>query len=126
MFGPNILANRRADFFPVEIERLDVGRRLEIAVLIENIVSRQERFVGFANRLTAYEQRSRVMKWPASAFVPVDKSDQQRCLPDAAMKFLHNLERFRNEARLEDKVLWRIPGDREFWCDNKFGTSGGQ
>ena len=55
MFGPNILANGDADFFPVQVERLDPRGRLEIAVLIENIVSRQKRFVRFANRLSAPE-----------------------------------------------------------------------
>ena len=42
MFRPNILANGDADFLPIEIERLDTVRRLEIAVLVENVVGRQE------------------------------------------------------------------------------------
>src|SRR5438034_10595717 len=42
------------------------------------------------------------------------------------MKFLQNLKRFRNKARFKDKVLWRIPGDREFGCNDEFGAGRGQ
>src|SRR5260370_7136133 len=66
------------------------------------------------------------MKWSTAAFVPIDKSDEQGGFADTSMQFLHNLERFRNKARFEDKVLWRIPGDREVGCNDEFGAGRGQ
>src|SRR5205814_10471361 len=117
MFGPNILANGYTDFFPVQMERLDVRRGLEVTVLIEDIVSWQKGFVRFADRLSAHEQRRCVMKRPAAAFVPIDKANEQGCFADTAMKLLHNLERFRDEARFENKVLGRVSGDRKFGRD---------
>src|SRR5438552_1342034 len=126
MFRPNILANRHADFFSVEIERFDPCRGLKITVLIEDVVGRQERFVRFANRLAAYEQSSRVMERSATSFVSIDKSYQQRRFADAAMKLVQDLERFRNKARFKDEVLRRITGDREFGRDNELGSVRGQ
>src|SRR6267378_1200189 len=66
------------------------------------------------------------MKWPTSAFVPIDKADQQRSFANTSMKLVQNLEGFRNKARFEDKVLGRIPGDRQFGCNDEFGASRGQ
>ena len=42
MFRPNIFANRDADFFSVNNERFHRLGRLEISLLVEYIVSRQE------------------------------------------------------------------------------------
>src|SRR5437868_5950982 len=42
------------------------------------------------------------------------------------MKSLQYLKRFRNKARRKHKVLWRIPGDREFGCNDEFGAGRGQ
>ena len=42
MFRPDVLTDRHADFFPLHFERLDAVGRLEITVLVENIVSRQK------------------------------------------------------------------------------------
>src|SRR4029077_5264884 len=66
------------------------------------------------------------MKWPTAPFVPIDKADQQRGFPNTSMKFVQNLEGFRNKARFEDKVLGRIPGDRQFGCNDEFGAGRGQ
>ena len=80
----------------------------------------------FANRRAAQEQSGGVMKRSAASFVSIDKSDQQRGLSDAAMEFVQNLERFRNEARFEDKILGRITGDRQLGRDHEFGAGHGQ
>src|SRR5438552_904289 len=126
MFRPNILANRHADFFAVEIERLDAGGRLKITVFVEDVVGRQKRFVRFANRLAADQQSSRVMKRSAASFVSIDESNEQRRFADTAMKLIQDLERFRNKARFEDQVLRWITGDREFGRDNELGSIGSQ
>ena len=49
------------------------------------------------------------MKWSTAAFVPIDKADQQRSFANTSMKFVQNLEGFRNKARFEDKVLGGYP-----------------
>src|SRR4030095_5158701 len=126
MFRPDVFADRDADFFSIQIERLDLFRRLKITVLVEHIVSWEKRFMRFANRLTADEQGSGVVKRPGAAFVSIDKADEQRGFPDAPMKFVQNLERFRDKTRFENKVLRRIAGDRELGCDDQVRAGCGQ
>src|SRR5207244_7633305 len=69
VFRPNVLANRYADFFPVNKQRLDAFSWLKISLFVKDVVSRQKGFVSFANRLAAFEQSGGVAKWFASPFI---------------------------------------------------------
>src|SRR5437867_8056582 len=108
MFCPNILANGHANFFPMYLNRLDAAGRLEITVLVEDIVSGQKRFVSFADRLASLEQSSGVAKWFAASIVAIDKPDQQRRRAHAGVQFFEQGEILGNEARLENEILRRI------------------
>src|SRR5439155_14268126 len=88
MFRPNILTNSYADFFSVDVERLDAVGRREIAVFVKNIVSRQKRFVSSADWLALLEQSGGVMKRFTAPFVAIDKADQQRRVSHASVQFV--------------------------------------
>src|SRR5262249_22108295 len=112
MFRPDVLANRYADFFFANKKRLDGLSRLEIALLVEHIVSRQKRFVSFPDGFAAFEQSGGVSKWFATSFVAMDEPDEHRCIADAAVHFPQYLQIPRYKPGLEDELLWRIPSDR--------------
>ena len=79
---PNVLADRHGDLLPGDLDRRDFFRRLEIAVLVKDIVGRQQRLdyamddpsvldyssrittanagFGTGNSLLAFEQRTEV------------------------------------------------------------------
>ena len=101
MFGPDILADRHADAAPGDDEHLAATARLEVAVFIEDIVGRQQRFECFADWLSALEQRGGVEERLTAAFVAIDVTDEQRHAANARVQVIDRLEILRNEARLE-------------------------
>src|SRR5262249_22446490 len=82
---PDIFADGHPDFFAIELERLDPTGRLEITILVENVVSRQKAFVGFANRFAVLEPGGSIMKGFSASFITINKPDQQRRFSDASM-----------------------------------------
>src|SRR6266496_1952427 len=118
MFCPNVLANCHADFFPVDVKWLNAVGGLEVALLVEDIISGQERFVYFADRLATLKQRSGVAIRLTASFVPINKPDQQRRLPDACVQLLQYREILRDEPRLKNQVLRRVSGDRQLWSQH--------
>src|SRR5262245_29533473 len=126
MLGPDIFADCDADFFAAAIKWLNLGGRLEVAVFVENIVGRQERFVSDANGFAALEQRCRVMKRPATSVVSVNKADQQCSATNPSVKLFYDLEGFRNKSRFEDEVLRRITGYGQFGSNNQIRAGLGQ
>src|SRR5262249_352308 len=120
MFGPNIFANGYADFFSVDKKWLDVISRLEVALLVKNIESRQKWCVSFTDRLAGFEQSSGVTKRFAAPFVAINEPDEQRRVSDASVQLCQQFEIFRNEARFENEILRRISGDRQLRCKNEF------
>src|SRR5207249_10361742 len=73
---------------PIHIKWHNASARLEITVLIENIISRQERLIRFTDRLGALEQSSSVMKRFTASLITIDKPDQQCGISDVRVKFL--------------------------------------
>src|SRR5207253_8400927 len=120
VFGPNVLANRYADFFPVNKKRLDALSRLKISLFIENDVSWQKRFVGFPDWFAAFEQSRGVTKRFAAPIVAINKSDEQRCIADTSVQLCQQLQIFRNETRYENQILWRISGHRQLGREHEF------
>src|SRR4051794_28006598 len=120
MFRPNIFANCDANFLSVNNEWLHRLGRLEISLLVENVVCRQKRFVCFTDWLAAFEQRGGVAEWFAASVVAIDKPDEQRRVSDASMQLPQQLQIFRNKARFKNQVLRRISGDRQLRCQHKF------
>src|SRR5438874_1623092 len=111
MFRPNIFTNGHADFFSPDINRLDLAGRLEVTLLVENVVGGQKGLVTFADRLAAIEQSSGVTERFSASLVTINEPDQQRRFSDASVQFLQDREILRNEARLENQVLRRISRD---------------
>ena len=59
---PDILADRQADFVPVEIDRRVFLCRLEIAVLVEDIVGREQGLEDEARRSAFFENGGGIEK----------------------------------------------------------------
>src|SRR5207244_872391 len=76
-FRPNIFADSDTDSVAAKIQRRDLAGRLKVAIFIENVVGREERFVSFLQRFSCLKQCGSVMKWFAAAFVAIDKTNQQ-------------------------------------------------
>ena len=70
-FGPDVFANGDADSPTGDGENFPAAARLEVAVFIEDIVSRQKRLEAFADRLAALEQGSGVEERLAAIFVAI-------------------------------------------------------
>ena len=87
--------------------------RLEIAVFIEDVVGRKERFEGLANRLATLQQGGGVEERLSAPFVAIDIADEERCLANAGMQTPEQLQILRHKARFEDQVLRRITGGGE-------------
>src|SRR5438445_13742782 len=102
MFCPNILTDGHADFFSVDIKRLDAAGRLEIAIFIENIVGRQKGLVRFTDRFTPLEQSGGVAERFTVTFIAINESDQQRRLSDTSVQFLQGREILWDEPRFKD------------------------
>src|SRR5437660_5436611 len=108
MFCPNILTDGHADFFSVDIKRLDAVGRLEIAIFIEDIVSRQKRLVRLTNRFALLEQSRGIAERFAVSFVAINEPHQQRRFSDASVQFSKQPNVLRKEPRLKNKILRRI------------------
>ena len=80
----------------------------------------------FSNGLIAHEKRCRVMKWPATSFISIDKSDEQSGIADALVKLIDNFKSLGDKTRFEDEVLRRVTGDRQLRGDYEIGAGGGQ
>src|SRR5436190_4852373 len=126
MFRPNIFTNGHADFFAVDINRLDPAGRLEVTLLVENVVGGQQGLVTFADRLAPLEQSSGVTERFSASLVTINEPDQQRRFSDASVQFLQHRKVLRNEARLENQILRRIPRDRQLRSQHQFRTGGSE
>ena len=120
--GPEILANGDTDFPPADLEEIDPGGRLEISILIENIVGGEQRFANALHRLGAPQQSGRIPEWLPRAFVHINVADEERHLAHVRMQLGDPLQVQRDEARLEEKVLRRVPADRELRSDDELGA----
>ena len=92
--------------------------------LIEDIMGRQERLETLADRLPLLEQSGGVEEGLAAPVVVINVTDEERDGAEALVQALECLEILRHEPRLEDKILWRITGDRQFGSQDQFGASG--
>ena len=125
-FRPDILADGDAEFHPGDFDGRDDLRRLEIAILVEDIVSRQQRFVDFAEGLPAREDRGGVVEGPSGPGVDIDEPDDERHIADRRVQFLKNLQIQRNKARLEDEILRRVTGERQLRGEHDLRATGNE
>ena len=64
-------------FFVAEHQRRHAPRRFEIAIFVEDVVSRQKRFVRFRDRRAWLQQSGRIMKRLSASLVSIDETDEQ-------------------------------------------------
>ena len=120
-FRPDVLANRDADIFPRDAHGSRPSRRLEVARLVEHVVSRQQGFADFFHRRTAAQQGGDIAeRTPRRFVVEIDAAGEQRHVADRAVEGVEAFERQRDKLRFENQILRRVAGDREFRREHQF------
>ena len=106
---PDVLADRRPDQRVAEPEQQQLAARREVAVLVEDAVVRQEALAVEALHLAVGADGAGV----AEVAVEPGRADERRSarctLRDLAQRLLGGAD----EARAEQQVLGRVPGDGE-------------
>ena len=110
---PDVFADGDADLFAAEDQRHHAPRRLEVAVLVENIVGGQKRLVRFRNRRARLQEGGGIVKRLSPILVSIDETDEQTGAPNARLELVQDLEILRDEPRFEEQVLRRIAGNGE-------------
>ena len=82
--------------------------------------------MGDRDRRARLQQRSCVMERLSTPLVSVYEANQQTGPANPRMEPFQNLEILRNELRLKEKVLGRIPGNGEFRSNDQFRSRGRQ
>ena len=121
--GPDVFADGDADLFAAEDQRRDAPRRLEVAILVENIVGGQKRLMRLRHRRAGLQEGGGIVKWLSAILVSIDETDEQTGAPDMRLELFQDLEILRDEPRLEDQVLRRITGNGKLRRNDQFRSS---
>src|SRR4029453_2891036 len=98
----------------------DALSRLKISLFVEDIVSGQERFVGFPDWFAAFEQSRSVTKWFAASFVTINEPDKHRYVAHMRVQLFQQFQIFRKETRFENQILRWVSGHRQLGRQHEF------
>ena len=116
---PDVLANRQRDLPAVELGGTIFRGRLEIAVLIKDIVGRQQRFRAGGDDPAVLKERGGIGDLAAGAEgVLADVTDEQTDGAGGGGEAVQRFEILRDELFLEEQIAGRIAGDAEFGADD--------
>ena len=89
---PDILANRDADSLASVLDHRHRSGRLEVTILVEHIVSRQQAFAGRSLDLAVYAKHRGVVTMP-TVFIGVGDhgADQRRHIFNRFQNLIHRL-----------------------------------
>src|SRR5690606_8384009 len=121
---PDVLADRHAEPRALEDDRLDGGGRLEVAVLVEDVVGRQQRLRAARHDPPATaERRGVVQALTRRARVAVDEARQdRRPVGTERRQAIELLEVQVDEALVPQQVARRIAGRRQLGEDDEVGA----
>ena len=113
---PDVLADGHSQGPIPQAQYLVVGRRFEIAVLVENIVSRQEALVETIQHLSSRQERGTVEQRSSfRSVVGLGQPDEHRgSATQLRGQSLQNLPTVSNEARLKQQVSRQVAQQGEF------------
>ena len=116
---PQVLAHRQADRASAVLEQADVRSRLEVPLLVEDAVVRQQPLAIDGRDLAVLADEARVVERPFSAC----GAPTSAVMPVAASRDLAGRARGRADERgAEQEVFRRIAGDRELGEDDEPGA----
>ena len=116
---PQVLAHCQAERRSPELEQADLGARLEVALLVEHAVVRQQPLAVDVGHAAVRADEARVVE---AAVLGVRRTDER---DDARGRLRHLTCRLRSrtdERGAEQEVLRRIAGDRELREHNEVGA----
>ena len=118
---PDILADRQADFASVEIDGGVFLSRLKIAVLVEDIVGREQHLRAGREDFPMLQKRHGIGRLASGlAFVAAHVADEQARLAGRRGEAFEHGEIVRDEPAFVQQIARRIAGDGEFGKDDDF------
>ena len=120
---PDVLTNADRGAHPRHLERLEAGARLEVAILVEDVVGRQQALDEDAIDDAVPEQRGGVRKRPSRVRRVLDRqADEDRRLPgEIARQLSGDLAGAGDERGLEQQVAGGIARQRHLRRDEQVG-----
>ncbi len=118
---PQVLADRQAERRFAELEQADLGARLEVPLLVEHAVVRQEALAVEAGHAAVRADEARVVE---AAVLGVRRPDER---DDARGRLRHlpgSLRSRADEGGAEQEVLRRVARDRELREHDEVGARG--
>ena len=111
---PDVLADGDAHLGAEDLHRRVIGRRLEVAILVEHVVGRQQRLVANGGHLTALEDGGGVAGWPAGVGLVYGGVANDDGRPAAALgQAIERLPVLAEERRLGQQVARRVAAQRQ-------------
>ena len=110
---------------PADVEHLRAVKRLEVAILVEDVVGGQERLPEAQVDAAASQQRGTVEEG-ASLIRRIrfgEADEHRRQIAGVARERFESLPALPHEARAEEKVARQIPDQRELRCGGEIGAA---
>ena len=122
---PDVLADADAEPAPAELEQLRAVVRLEVAVLVEDVVGGEQLLAKALADATLVQQHRRVEERPSLVgWIGLRQSDKHRWL---ARQLARELGRcfpaLRDEGAAQQQVAGQIAHERELGCHGKAGAA---
>ena len=119
--GPEVFADRDTGPPSCNVGDGHLGGGFKVAALVEDVISRQERFVrGGQAASVLQDHRAVVAGATVGRGVRFDRADDERDGTGFARQRFHLALGRCNEARTKDEVHRRVAADRELGSDDKF------
>ena len=120
---PDVLANRDADALAAKLDDDRSGRRLEVAVLVEHVVSRQQAFAGRDQDFALMAERRGIESRPALAGrIGLGVADDSGDRSDLLRQFAGDAFDVGHEALFEQEIARRVAADDQFGENDQLGA----
>src|SRR5439155_13532864 len=105
---PDIFADRQANLLAVELDYKILVGRLEVAILVKNIVGRQQHFGASGQDFAVLAERRRISRLASgTGFISAHIADEQAGFGSRFGQALKEFEILRDELCLEQQIAWR-------------------
>ena len=118
---PNVFADGDANLLAVEGDGKILGRRLEVTVLVEHVVGRQQRLVARGEDAAVLQKRGGVRGFATGTLVVAARvANQQSDLSRRCGETLNRRPVSRDKTPLVQQIARRITADAELGTDDHF------
>jgi hypothetical protein len=120
---PDVLADGEGDLLAAEFDGRDFLGGLEVAVLVEDVVGRQERLHHAMRDLAALDDGGGVVERAAGARgVAVDVAGDERDVADRFRKRVEALESARDEVVAQKQIAGRVAAEEQLGSQHQLGA----